>query len=242
MDSGQTSRLLRSLEADGMVRVAPSASDRRVRVAELTAKGRRERNVLDKRSNALAESMIAPLSSAERNELVGAMRTVERLLASAAVEIRPVDANHPDARQCLRAYVAELNRRSDKQFDPSVGATAEPHEVTPPRGAFVVVYLHGDPAGCGAVKHTAPGASDIKRMWLSPSVRGLGLGRRLLGELEAIVAAGGASIARLETNAALTEAIALYRSAGYREVPAFNDEPFADLWFEKRLRRAAIKD
>jgi hypothetical protein len=41
---------------------------------------------------------------------------------------------------------------------------------------------------------------------------------------------------RLETNRALVEAIALYRSAGYRKVPAFNDEPFADHWFEKTLR------
>jgi ribosomal protein S18 acetylase RimI-like enzyme len=74
-------------------------------------------------------------------------------------------------------------------------------------------------------------------MWVSSSARGLGLGRRLLGELETAAARGGATIVHLETNRALTEAIALYRSAGYREVPAFNDEPFADHWFEKRLPR-----
>ena len=72
-------------------------------------------------------------------------------------------------------------------------------------------------------------------MWVAPEVRGLGLGRRLLGSLESRAAAAGARTARLETNGALTEAIALYRSAGYREVPAFNDEPYAHHWFEKTL-------
>ena len=73
-------------------------------------------------------------------------------------------------------------------------------------------------------------------MWVSPAARGLGLGRRLLGELEQRVLDSGASVARLETNQVLAEAIGLYRSAGYREVPAFNDEPFAHHWFEKPLR------
>jgi ribosomal protein S18 acetylase RimI-like enzyme len=75
-------------------------------------------------------------------------------------------------------------------------------------------------------------------MWVSPSTRGLGLGRRILGELEALAARSGARLVRLETNRSLVEAIALYRSAGYREVPAFNDEPFADHWFEKELPAA----
>ena len=75
-------------------------------------------------------------------------------------------------------------------------------------------------------------------MWLAPAARGLGLGRRLLAELEACALAGGAHSARLETSAVLTEALALYRSAGWVEVQAFNDEPFADHWFEKALGQA----
>ena len=72
-------------------------------------------------------------------------------------------------------------------------------------------------------------------MWVADSVRGLGIGRRLLGELERHAAAYGAAVVTLETNRALGEAIALYRSAGYREVDPFNDEPYAHHWFEKRL-------
>jgi DNA-binding MarR family transcriptional regulator len=235
LDSGHASRLLRSLEAHGLVEVEPDASDRRVRVARLTAAGRTERELLDARSDQLAASMLAPLDERARERLVDAMGEVERLLTAGAVEIRAVDPAHPDARQCLRAYVAELNRRSERGFDPRAGVTAEPHEVRPPAGCFLVAYLRAEPVGCGAVKHLPGGPSDIKRMWIAPAVRGLGVGRRLLGALEARVAETGATVARLETNETLVEAIALYRSAGYREVPAFNDEPFADLWLAKRL-------
>jgi ribosomal protein S18 acetylase RimI-like enzyme len=72
-------------------------------------------------------------------------------------------------------------------------------------------------------------------MWVDRSARGLGLGRRLLAELERQAAARGVGVVRLETNGALAEAIALYRSAGYCEVEAFNDEPYAHHWFEKEL-------
>jgi DNA-binding MarR family transcriptional regulator/GNAT superfamily N-acetyltransferase len=235
LDSGYLSRLLRSLEAAGLVEVAVSGGDRRIRVARLTGAGRAERAALDERSDALARSLLAPLSARQRDQLVTAMRDVERLLTAASVEIRAVDPEHPDARHCLAEYVAELNRRSDRGFDPSVGATALPHEVRPPAGEFFVAYLHGEAIGCGAVKHHADAPAEIKRMWIAPAARGLGLGRRLLEHLEACARAGGARIAHIETSAVLSEALALYRSAGWVEVPAFNDEPFADHWFEKSL-------
>src|SRR3954451_23194963 len=128
-----------------------------------------------------------------------------------------VPEGHPDARQCLRAYFAELDGRRRRA------------------GCLLIAYLRTEPIGCGAVKHHPGGPSDIKRMWVSPSARGLGLGRRLLAELETIAVRSGATAFRLETNRALVEAIALYRSAGYREVRAFNDEPFAHHWFQKPL-------
>jgi ribosomal protein S18 acetylase RimI-like enzyme len=78
-------------------------------------------------------------------------------------------------------------------------------------------------------------------MWIAESARGLGLGRRLMEELEMLARRSGASVARLETNSVLEEAMAMYRSAGYEEVPAFNDEPFANHWFEKRLDAAATR-
>ena len=235
MDSGQLSRLLRSLEAEGLIEIAPSPADARIRVARLTRAGLAERRLLDDRSDELARSILAPLDDAQRDQLVTAMRSVERLVTASLVQVRVVDPEHPDARRCLRAYVAELNRRSDIPFDPSNGSTAEPHEVRAPAGAFVVAYLNGEAIGCGAVKHRTGGPSDIKRMWVAESARGLGLGRRLLTTLEQLARDSGAGVVQLETNDALVEAIALYRSAGYEEVPAFNDEPFAHHWFAKAL-------
>ena len=235
IDSGYLSRLLRSLEAAALVEVSPSPSDARIRVARLTRAGRRERAAVDRRSDELAESLLAPLSAEQQDRLVRAMRDVERLLIAAGVQITPVDPEHPDAQYCLAEYVAELNRRSTRGFDPSVGATALPHEVRRPAGEFFVAYLQGEPIGCGAVKHHPNAPAEIKRMWIAARARGLGLGRRLLETLEACAKAGGARVAHIETSAVLTEALSLYRSTGWVEVPPFNDEPFADHWFNKEL-------
>jgi DNA-binding MarR family transcriptional regulator/GNAT superfamily N-acetyltransferase len=236
VDSAQLSRTLRALEAEGLASLMPSDGDGRVRVARLTERGLEERALLDERSDELAASILAPLDEAQRTELVGAMRSVERLIARALVELRQVDPTSADAQRCLRAYFAELQRRApERGFDPSDGATAEPHEVRPPNGAFLVAYLRGEAIGCGAVKHHAGDATDIKRMWVAESARGLGVGRRLLAALEDLAREHGSTAARLETNDVLVEAIAMYRSVGYTEVPAFNDEPFADRWFAKPL-------
>jgi DNA-binding MarR family transcriptional regulator len=235
LDSGHASRLLRALEADGLIQVVQSRSDGRVRSAQLTPAGVAERAVLDQRSDDLARSFLAPLTAGQRERLVAAMAEVERLLVAAMVEIRPADPTHPDARFCIRSYFAELDRRSDSGFDPARSIPLEPHELRPPAGLLLVGYLRSEPIGCGAVKHHDDAPAEIKRMWVTETARGLGIGRRLLTELEAWAARRGARAVRLDTNRALTEAIALYRSAGYLEVPAFNDESFAQHWFEKSL-------
>src|SRR3954467_3018739 len=127
LDSGHASRLLRALEADGMVTVTRSAADGRVRTARLTAAGEAERGSLDERSHALARSFLEPLAPGQRERLVGAMHDVERLLTAALVEIAPADPAHPDARFCLRSYFAELDRRGEHGFDPTKAISAEPH-------------------------------------------------------------------------------------------------------------------
>ena len=152
-----------------------------------------------------------------------------------AVEIREVDPASPDAVRCVQAYFDELNRRSDTGFDPAAGISAEPEELTPPAGAFLIAYSGDDPIGCGAVKHHDDAPSEIKRMWVAPAARGDGVARRVLGELERRAIESGAHATRLETNRSLVEAIGMYRSAGYTEVAPFNDEPFAHHWFEKQL-------
>lgn len=151
------------------------------------------------------------------------------------VEIAPIDPAHPHARHCLNAYFAELDRRFETGFDPGLGISATEDELRPPAGLLLVATRDGEPVGCGALKFHAGEPTELKRMWVDESARGLGLGRRLLNELERQAAAHGAGTVRLETNKSLVEAISLYRSAGYVEVARFNDEPYAHHWFEKRL-------
>jgi DNA-binding MarR family transcriptional regulator/GNAT superfamily N-acetyltransferase len=235
LDAGHTSRLLRALEASNLIVVKPSDADRRVRVARLTRAGHEERALLAERSDELAASILKPLEDAQREELVTAMRTVRRLLTRAEIEIRRVDAADETAQRCISAYVAELNRRSNVPYDPAKGISAEPHELSPPAGLFLVAYRHGEAVGCGGVKHRPGEPSELKRMWVAEPARGLGIARRMLAELEADARRAGATVARLETNETLSEAIAMYRSAGYVEVEPFNDEPFAHHWFAKTL-------
>jgi DNA-binding MarR family transcriptional regulator/ribosomal protein S18 acetylase RimI-like enzyme len=235
LDSGYLSRLLRSLEDARLITVHSNEGDKRVRTAQLTPAGLAERDLLERRSDELARSFLQPLSEPRRERLVAAMAEVERLLTAALVEIRAVDPAHRDAQICLHEYVAELGRRFETGFDPALSISAEFHELAPPAGVFLVATLRSEPVGCGALKFHGDEPAELKRMWVAGSTRGLGIGRRLLSELENRAAAAGAPAIRLETNKTLTEAISLYRSAGYHEVDAFNDEPYAHHWFEKQL-------
>jgi DNA-binding MarR family transcriptional regulator/GNAT superfamily N-acetyltransferase len=235
LDSGYLSRLLRSLESAGLVRVVASEQDRRIRRAQLTGAGRRERALLDRRSDALARSMLGPLGDEQRERLVAAMAQVERLLTASMVDISVVDPDRPEARYCMGEYFAELDSRFDAGFDPAASIPADADDMRPPAGLFLVAKLHGDAVGCGALKLHDDRPTELKRMWVSPDVRGLGVGRRLLDQLEAQAAAHGSRRVQLETNRSLSEAIGMYRSRGYREVSAFNGEAYADHWFEKDL-------
>lgn len=236
LDSGYLSRVLAALEREGLVVVGPDPADRRRRRVVPTAAGRAERALLDRRSDDLAWSMLAPLDPPRRERLVAAMAQVRRLLEAAEVVVAPVDPADDDARACLAAYAAELAERFDGGFDPARSVPLADDDLRPPHGVLLVARLHGRAVGCGAVR-VREGVGELKRMWVAPDVRGLGLARRLLGALEAEARVLGARVLRLETNRALVEAVALYRSAGFVEVAPFSDEPYAHHWFEKDVDR-----
>ncbi|WP_432073460.1 GNAT family N-acetyltransferase [Streptomyces wuyuanensis] len=235
LDSGYVSRLLRALERDGLVAVEPHPRDRRVRTVRLTEAGRQERALLDGRSDTLAASLLAPLNARQRERLTSAMAEVERLLTASTVSLAVLDPDHPDAAHCLRSYAAELQELFDGGFDPANSLLPDPGELRAPQGLFLVARLHGEPVGCAGLKLPSGAPAEIKRLWVSPRTRGLGLARRLLAELERQAARHGCDLVRLDTNRALEAATRLYRDSGYTEVPAFNDEPYAHHWFEKRL-------
>jgi ribosomal protein S18 acetylase RimI-like enzyme len=235
IDAGYASRLLRSLEAEKLVSIEAGTADRRIRRARLTSKGLAERAELDRLSDELVGGMLEQLDDPRRDRLIAAMHEVERLIEASMITTAVADPTAPASRWCIVQYVAELGNRFAGGFDPALSIPADARDLTPPAGLLRVAHLRGRPIGCGALKFHDGAPAELKRMWVSPDARGLGLGRRLLRELERDATVAGACAVRLETNRSLTEAINLYRQAGYREVDRFNDEPYAHHWFEKRL-------
>jgi len=235
LDSGYLSRLLRSLEAQGLISVRKQTADGRLRHVNLTSKGQAELATYDGLSDGLASSILAPLDATQRDCLVAAMAEVERLLRPADVEVRGEPADSADATWCLGEYFRELAERFETGFDPEKSNSARAEEMTPPAGCFVLARIDGRPIGCGALKRRDDTIGEIKRMWTARSARGRGVARKVLHLLEATAREWGLTTLRLETNRTLTEAQALYRQEGYLEVAPFNQEPYAHHWFEKKL-------
>jgi DNA-binding MarR family transcriptional regulator/predicted N-acetyltransferase YhbS len=226
LDSGYLSRVLASLRRHGLVREVPNPADRRSKRFELTRAGRAEQRKLDRASDELAASTLEPLTTDQRERLLRAEGEVRRLLALSMFTIAVEDPSSSDARWCLDHYFAELDERFEEGF-------VAPGYESP--AAFVVARLGGQPAGCGALKTLEPGIGEIARVWVDRPHRGLGLGARLLSALEEQARALGHHIVRLDTNRALDEAQAMYKARGYRAIPRYNDNPYANHWFEKRL-------
>jgi DNA-binding MarR family transcriptional regulator/GNAT superfamily N-acetyltransferase len=235
LDSGYLSRLIQSLRRDGLVEARPEPFDRRTKRLVLTRAGQTELRELNRISDELAQSALAPLTDNQRARLLSAQAEVRRLLAISMVVIAPADPASADARWCLAHYFSELGERFEEGFDPSRTLPADSRDLIPPSGAFVLARFDGQPAGCGALKTLGPGVGEIVRMWVDRPRRGLGIGARILDALEERAAALGQLRVRLYTNRSLDEAKAMYGDRGYLEIARYNDDPYADHWFEKRL-------
>jgi DNA-binding MarR family transcriptional regulator len=229
LDSGYLSRVLSSLKRHGFVEDMPNPSDRRTKRLRLTRAGRTEQRKMDEASDALATATLEPLTGEQRERLLRAEDEVRRLLALSIFTVGLEDPSSSDGRWCLEHYYAELDERFEEGF-------AAPGDETP--AAFVVARLVGQPAGCGALKTLEPGIGEIARVWVDRPHRGLGLGPRLLAALEEQAVRLGLVRLRLDTNRALDEAQAMYRANGYAAIPRYNDNPYANHWFEKRLGAA----
>jgi len=140
------------------------------------------------------------------------------------------DPSSAAARGCLARYFAELRERFEEPFDPALTLTAEADDAV-----FLLARVGGEPAACGVVRRLAPGVGEIMRMWVAEAHRGRGLGGRMLAALEGEAAALRFHTVRLYTNRSLGEAQAMYRSRGYAEIPRYNEDPYANHFFEKRL-------
>ena len=234
LDSGYTSRLLRRLENEKLIRTGTAPNDARVRFVTLSTAGKKELAVLNRLSDKEASALLRRLNEKQQSELLSAMNTVERLMKASAIRISVEDPSTFEAKHCLGEYYKDLDRRFEQGFNPKSSISAEPEELRPPHGYFVIAWAEGEAVGCGALK-CHPDFGEIKRMWVDSVARGLGIGRQILGQLERLAHKRKIPVLRLETNKSLTEARALYSSSGYREVPAFNKEAYAHHWFEKKL-------
>ena len=236
LDSGFLSRMLRTLEHRGLAATGHrSHGDGRVRFARLTRSGRSELRRVNALSDDLAQSMLIPLTGDQARRLVAAMAEVERLLRASSVEIAPGAPSSADAQCCLDQYFAELARRFHGGYSRQLDQAAAVRDFVPPRGSLLVAQLFGAPIGCGGIRTLGRRTAEIKRMWIAPGARGLGIGRRLLQELEQFARRHRFRSIRLDTNESLGEALQLYRSSGYREIARYNDNPYAHHWFEKVL-------
>ena len=151
------------------------------------------------------------------------------------VSFRVVDASSAEAVGAMRAYFAELDVRFEGGF--AIGSALDDAAVwmNPPHGRFLVADRGDRVVGCGGLQCIDPTSVEIKRMWVDASVRGIGLGRRLLARLEAEAVALGAERVVLDTNRVLTQAISMYTGVGYSPIERYNDNPYAHHWFAKPL-------
>ena len=235
LDSGYVARMIGSLKRRGLVTEKPDPQDGRTKRLLRTAAGRKQMREIDRAADELAASALEPLTPEQRERLLRAQDEVRRLLAVSMIRIELADPASADARWCLGHYYAELAVRFENSWDAGRSWPSHAADMTRPRGAFLVARFEGQPAGCGGLKTLEPGVGEIVRMWIDPAHRGLGLGARMLDALEEQARELGHTTIRLDTNKALLEAQAMYRSRGYRDVPRYSGNPYATHWFEKKL-------
>jgi GNAT superfamily N-acetyltransferase len=154
---------------------------------------------------------------------------------SPEVSFQVVDAASPEAGSALAQYFAELDQRFTDGFDRGAALAEATTAFDPPAGLFVVAWLGEDLVGCGGIQWLDERTGEIRRMWVDPARRGLGLGKRLLAHLELEVRSSGRSRVVLDTNQSLTEARAMYAAVGYTTIERYNDNPYAHHWFAKAL-------
>jgi ribosomal protein S18 acetylase RimI-like enzyme len=233
LDAGLLSRILAGLNRERLVTLVATPGDRRRRRAARTEAGHAEAARYDALSDARADRLVATQG---RNApgLLDAMDRVAAALNRAHVEIAPADPEHPEARRAAARYFAELAARFEGGFDPARALQPDAADQRPPGGILLLARADGATLGCVALRRR-PAFVEMKRLWVAPESRGLGLARRLVAAAEEHARAMGAAVIRLDTNRALTEAVALYRGLGYTEIPRYNAEPYAHHWFEKRL-------
>ncbi len=155
---------------------------------------------------------------------------------SFAISFEPIKLDDPEVLPLFDAFIREADGPLDIDLDIEAEiAAGPPVELAGPYGVLLLARVDGEPAGLGGVRFLDTEAAEVKTMFVSPAHRGQGVARAILVELERIAREHGCRCTQLDTSDYLTGAVALYRSAGYHEVPPYNRNPKANLWFERAL-------
>lgn len=234
LDSGLLSRFLRSLEREGLVETATDPNDRRRRIAQLTARGAAEMAAYDAIGHDRAARLLAR-AGARADEVVAAMDLIATLLNRDQTDLRPADPDSPETIACWRGYFDDLLARVP-EARPEMFPLPDPgaDRYRPPHGRCLVAWSDDLPVGCVALRPLDATTAEVKRLWVHASARGQGLARRLMAAVEDEARAMGLTALKLDTNSALTEAIALYRQTGWTDIAPYTGAP-ADTWLGKTL-------
>ncbi len=234
LDTGLLSRLLRGLEREGLITMAPDPADRRRRIATLTPAGEAEWQVYDALGHAKARQVF-DRAGVRRQAVIAAMDLIATVMLRDEVEIRDADPDDPAALYCVGAYyrlLAETVPGVTPGMFPLPLPEAERYRK--PDGFFLVAWSEDLPIGCVSLRRMSADVAEFKRLWVDPDARGQGLGRRLMRAAETRARDFGYAHAKLDSNTVLTEAVALYRSDGWTETEPHTGAP-ANIWMSKRL-------
>ncbi|WP_343073900.1 helix-turn-helix domain-containing GNAT family N-acetyltransferase [Phytoactinopolyspora mesophila] len=233
LDSGYLSRLLRSLEEQALITVKPDQRDGRARVVRLTNLGVDQLDELNRRATEAADELLTQLGDVERQQLISTMGRLHGLLRLAAVTVAPADPASEIARHCLTQYAHELRQRFPEGYDDD--DLLGPDALTPPHGILLCATEEEQPIGCGAVHMLRSDAGEIRHMWVHPSARRIGVGRRLITALEEQAYGLGARTLCLGTHDVLREAISMYQAPGYAPTHPYAKVAHTHQWYAKTL-------
>jgi DNA-binding MarR family transcriptional regulator/ribosomal protein S18 acetylase RimI-like enzyme len=233
LDGGLLSRLLRSLEGEGLVELKAGKQDARRKEAALTDAGRAEFEIYEKISNAQAERVLQ--SYPDHEVFLNAVDLVACVLGQAEVEVLDVDVEDSRFISCMQRFAKDVAQATGLDFNLEQTASSDLSKMRPPKGACLLAVSEGLPIGCVALTNFAQGEGEVKRLWISPAARGLGVSKRLMQEIELRATRLGMQRLVLDTNGALCAALGLYRRSGWSEIERYNDNPYAQHFFEKRL-------
>lgn len=159
-------------------------------------------------------------------------------------EVAPAPVSTADSINLLRDYYVEVSDRyfelhlgrpsTSREIDEGLAATSH-DDLASPDGLFLVARLDGEAAGCAGLRFLGSQAAELTRVFVRPAFRGLGGGALLLAAVEDAARARGTARIVLDTRLDLVEARSMYVRHGYAEIPAYNDGPYAEIWYGKEL-------